>query len=789
MGRHIHLSLLLLLSLLVQSCGDLFMGKDDGNDVNLNQFAQCELDTQAFSYILEKNIKGDILCLQDKLHMFMDLVDTDRPGFVSKITLKDFIENGPMDFENQGEVIDLLDAVFDLSYLILGGDKGYIPRNEVDKLVDLMVFFNQHIWKVYKYFTSTDEVNYARHEKERKVVFDELVLIANKIRTLFNSTNRGELDRINTEIFLDKFFGKDPETLQKIRDLMFLKKVFLGGQRYDLTYQEFDDALYKLPFLGRVAFDLAKTNNFNFNNDQQIMISVYLDDISSMRNLLHYDETSLISVMSIYDIMDAVKSLVPDLGIDLHKYPKEIQALKEPLLGQPGEFISNRELIRGFDHAVAVLSKGEMFFRIYDYYRDELDSTDPITHDFSDFPVNSTQEEFFLNEFSRIVNNYHFVKGSFQIPLYHHDYYRNPNGYFEIAAIEYAVTEVMAFYGQRHEDARGGYHMSYDETVVVIDKIKRFLRDFGIITIGRKGGGEVFGVTDNLVLMSTLFQYQSDGCDTESVCMEVPEITEFLLSLLAAVQVKDFFIEELQKYCGNDVDEYGRIFVDCFRRNFVNVLESPIPGDGRSLADYMPLMYQYIQGLIKEVEDGSPPTESESYVEFLTQSEEFTRTCTFFDEARTESVPMKDTDAFAVFAGLMNVESTMIRHDLNQNGYLDGKSKNYRENEVLIAYNDVFQGAIKGLVAPDGGFMEKLAKPIFQYLIKYGKVPDTANFGSLWQFVKFLLKINKRADADRTTIATILRRIGEQNNDYPFKCEECLRDPTVECEPEAGNWD
>ena len=784
MKNQIKISLFLLM-ILFHSCVDIFMEDDKGNETSFNQFLQCELDTDAFSYILDQNIKGDIVCLQEKLHMFMDLVDTDKPGFVSKETLKGFIEKGPMEFNNKDEVLDLLDGVFDLSFLILGGEKGQIARNDVDKLIDLMTFFNEHIWKVYKYFSSTDQVNYARHSKERKVVFEELVLIAKKIRSIFNLKNRENLDQINTKVFVEKFFGSKPETLQKIKDLMFLKKVFLGGDKFDLTYKEFDNALYKLPFLGQVAFDVAKANKFDFNQDQQIMTTVFLEDITTLKEMLFYDQSSLVSVFSIYDVMNAVTTLLPELDFDLYKYPREIMAIKEPLLGQGGEFVSNQELLKLFQHATAILARGEMFFRVYSYYRDELDSTDPITHDFSDFSVNNSQEEYFLKEFSRIVNNYHFVKGSFQIPLFHYDYYRNPNGFFEIAIVEYAVREVMAFYGSAHQDARGGYHMQLEQTAVLIENVKRILKDVGIITIGRAKGGEVATVTDNLVLMSVLFQYQSDGCDPNGVCMEVPEITEFLIGLLSALQVKDFFIEELEKHCGEDVDQYGRIYVDCFRKNFIKVLTAPIPGDGRSLADYTPLMYQYIQKLVKGLPKDAPPTESDAYMNFLVQTEEFTRICTYFDQERTESVPMKAEDAFAVFAGLLNVESTMIRHDINQNGILDSDKSH---NEVMNAYYEVFEGAIKGLVATNGGFMEKLAKPIFKYLIMYGKVPDISEFRSIWDFIKFLLKFNKRADADRTTISTILRVIGEQNNKYPFKCDECLRDPTVECIPEDGGW-
>ena len=86
-----------------------------------------------------------------------------------------------------------------------------------------------------------------------------------------------------------------------------------------------------------------------------------------------------------------------------------------------------------------------------------------------------------------------------------------------------------------------------------------------------------------------------------------------------------------------------------------------------------------------------------------------------------------------------------------------------------------------------------IAKPIFQYLVKYGEVPNTDQFRSIWKFVRFILKKskNKNADISRTTVSTILKVIGEQSENadlHPFKCEECLRDPTVECIPEGDGW-
>lgn len=771
------------------SCGDLFMQDEDGESVSLSQLATCELDTEAFARIMERNIKGDILCLQDQIHTFIDLVETDRPGFISETVLINFLENGPSDLGNPEDVVPIVRSLFDLTKVILGGERGYISRKDFDRLINFIISFNQNIFPLYDIFTKDQEISFGDYQRNRNTVQKYLTNISVELRNLLN-LNRNSLDRMDTYVFLDRFFSEDPETSEQVKSLMFLKRVFLGGQVYDLTYLELEVGLAKLAELGQVSYDLVKVNQFSFAKDAQKMIDVYREDMSIIHDNLFYSDDSYEALFTIYDVLDAMNKLEVEIPeIDITKYPQEIMTLKKTLLGSGGEFVSSVEVVRLLDHLNTVLDEGRTFYRIYDMYRDELNSVDPITTDFSGYPAPpNTPEVDHLRHFSDIANNYRFFKGTFKTPFFSFDHYRNPGAFFEIAAIEYVMKLIFKEYGNPSSEARGGYHMTLEQTVALMDDIKVILKDMGIITIGRKGGGEVANTADNLVLMSTLFQFQSNGCGDE-VCMEIPEITEFLIGLLTALSVKDFFIEEMEAVCANDVDQFGRIYVDCFRKNFVKVLNVKIPGDGRSLSEYLPLMSSYISELTGTTDPSQDPTQSEDYMTFITETENFTRTCTHFDDG--SSVPMKSTDAFAVFAGLLNVESTIMRFDANQNNKLDGYGRGSR-NEVLTAYYEVYQGAIKSLVDPNGGFLTKLAKPIFQYLVKYGKVPDTGNFGSIWDFVKFLLKFNKGADATRTTIATILKTLGEQSENsqkFPFKCDECLSDPTVECLPEDDTWD
>jgi hypothetical protein len=334
--------------------------------------------------------------------------------------------------------------------------------------------------------------------------------------------------------------------------------------------------------------------------------------------------------------------------------------------------------------------------------------------------------------------------------------------------------------------------MTLDQTRGVVEDLRFLLKDQGIIKIGRRdsngeipAGMSVTGATENFVLMSTLFQYQSDGCNNSKICMEVPELTEFLVGLVTAISIKDFFAQRMEVECG--VASGESFPVNCFRENFVKVMHTRVEGDTLSLADYMPAFSQYLDEIRGSTDLEANPTSSADYNLFLSEMESFTRTCTEYSDG--SSINMKGSDAFGVFAGLLNLESTLLRFDLNGNGKLDGMKKG--NNEVMNAYYEVYEGAIQALVRDQGGdFMTKLAKPIFKYLIKYGKTPDTSQFRSIWQFVKFLLKFNKRADATRTTIATILKTLGEQSEtskNFPFDCDQCIDN---DCQSQAGPyWD
>jgi hypothetical protein len=797
------------------SCGDLFTKDLKNKAISLSQFATCKLDMDAFAKILEQNIEGDINCLREKLKMFISTVESDRPGYASKEVLKNYLLTGPIDVDPG--VVDIVDSVFDLSHIIIGTEKDYIINSDMDVLLDFLIFLNTNMRETYKVFTEDKDLNYKLLIKERGIVYKEISLIANKLNSIYKR-NRPGVDSIDTKKFIYNFFKNEPNTMDKINSLMFIKRVFLGGDKWKLDHHEFGDILRILPDLAQVAFDVTKSKHYTFDDQQEKTADIFRNDFQILSNVTYFDRNSEEAIFTIHDVVSALETFDPELlPIDLTKYPKELKKVKEIFLGVNDEIVFGHELFKLYDHAINLLSEGILGYRVYEMYKDDLNSTDLITHHFRDFPVNTSNDEIYLERFVDVVHNYKFFKGGNQMPFFTFGVYRNPNAFFEITTIEFVVREVMKHYGFKADGkdgrplARGGYHMVLntediepgqpDRSVYgLIKDFKWLLKDEGLAIVGRKNGGELQRVANNVVLLSTLFQNQSDGCDSKTVCMEVPEVTEFAIGLFTAMEIKGFFNEQMKTVCSagagefDTLDNFGRINPECFRRNFINVLRIKNPEDNNlSIADYMPQLNKYFDELTAEVPAGQPITSSSDYMKFMGETEGFTRVCTNYEDGDKEEVWLTEDDAFAVFAGLLNVESTMLRWDLDQNGRMDFDNAQ-GDNEVLNAYYTTYEGAIKGLVDPNGGFLTKLAKPVFQFIIKYGRVPNTKNVKDLWKLAKILVsKRARRADARRVTISTVLKVVGEENGksdevNHDYKCRECI-DPGSNCTHEDNPTD
>ena len=128
--------------MLVGGCSDLFQKDVIDKSLETNKFkANCELNIDEFSLILEEPIGEAIDCLGKNLKLFIKSVESKKKGYLSRVALLNYIKRNRKDIKP--EVLRALKSVFDINFLVYGEDRDYISEANVDALVKVAKIFNE----------------------------------------------------------------------------------------------------------------------------------------------------------------------------------------------------------------------------------------------------------------------------------------------------------------------------------------------------------------------------------------------------------------------------------------------------------------------------------------------------------------------------------------------------------------------------------------------------------------------------------------------------------------------
>lgn len=727
-----HGILLLLMSFMLTACGDIFMKKSENNDAGMSQFATCKPDPKALANIFTENTKGELLCLEENLNLFIDVVKTDRPGNLSLRELKIYINENVSDVEP--EVVEALTSIFEINSLIFGDDKDYINKKNVRKLTQLLIDINKVVVdnKVFDYFMSEEtNISFIEHNRRKSKIFTAFTYISSRLNEEFSEANKV----INFVDFLERFKTLiDNKVFQKCTDLLYIKKMFLGGDEEVLTSRELKRFAGMLPDIGKVVFDIIHTGVIEHTEHQaEEVILTMKEDAETLVKNLYYKGQDYVNVMTVDNIFDTLALFAPEY-VKYKKYTNEILKIKDALLeNSTPNFNSNEVMILVNEIVLSNLKKGAFYFKMYAANRDILDSGNTINTDLQGIINTENEEEYYKQEFNRLVKSYRFFKGQEFSASFNNKIKRNPLGIFEVSIVEDIVKRLMAAYGATSTNALGGYKMSQTQLENMMLEYKDFLEAEGITDPGRTKN-----TAETIMLMSSLFQTQSDG-DSD---VEVNELTEFAVELLSSTSLAKMADGHFQQFC-DIVDDKNRYTPECYRNEFVRMLE--VSKDDVTIGKKLGKLKSYLK---------DPET---NVVEYLEITEKFTRSCTHFDDGTP--VPMNEGELFLLLSGMLAVEQTMIRFDKNNDNSLN-------PDEVDLAF-PIYESAIKALL-PDA--LQYLAKKVFLYMIKNEKVPSSgAVVGLIVTPARAL-----RATAKRKTLAIILKALSEEspaNKANPFPCE------------------
>jgi hypothetical protein len=755
--------------LLLSSCGDLFM-KNSKKD-SQSQFATCQPDTSAFSKIFTANIRGDLICLGENLNLFADIVKSDKPGMLSHDELKKYLQNNMDDIDPS--TYDILRAIFNFNSILTGDNKDYIGKANIDKLIDTFILFNKAMVQndIYDYFVNEEEISYEEHLKRKAKIYFAFTQIEHAFYKNFKMNS----NEINFKEFIDYFKDiADPHFINKVHKVLFVKRIFIGGEPENLNAVELKRLLGMLADASKIIFDIAHLDNISHSDDEaEDIVEALKEDFDTLvRNL--YIKNAEEKAFHINDVFDVLITYFPEYA-KYTKYKDSILHLKNILLRSNSEFFYGDEVYILLNNIVLKnLQRGVFFFKAYETHKDILESPDKIVGVLPSIPTTNELEESFEEDFNRIARDYRGFKGTKTSAFFTNDIKRSALGMFEVATMEDLVTRLFSFYVSRDDKAYGGYQISLGDMERIMTDFKEVLRGEGIMLDPQNGKYKPreANTSETITLMTSLFQYQSSGIpetdEDDPKLIEVNEMTEFAITVISAAMVADKAYDYFAERC--ELDDQGRFLPSCYRAHFLSFFDEEL-SKGDTLADYMPKL--------KENLDSLPEVE---ITNFLEQVEVFSRSCTYFDEAKTEEVPMVKSDFLMIFGGIMAMESTFNRFDT-------GDGDHYQNNildipEVERAYDEVYQGAVKALIP--GKFLKKFGKSFYFYLVKYNKLPDVQNidsFGDFWRalkegvgFIGFLLKRKhkKQAPASRFTLAMVLRILAEQsetNITNPYPCE------------------
>ncbi len=781
MGQMIKILCLLIMLFSLTGCGDLLKNDVIKKEIDSTQFsAECgQPDIDQFSLFLKENISSQIRCLGENLNLFIRMVETDKEGYMNRAALEAFIKLNMKDVKP--EYLKALKSVYDLNYLLTGEYREYISKRNVDELIDFAILLNAEMAvTIGPLFSGKKKIKYTLHDAQRKWVNTSSKKIIMGLHRIFNQNQGGSKRDLNIVKLLESFITDATEDdIAKIMKFLFLKKVMFGGEREILTHEQLKDrVLINFDQIVLSIFDIVKYQLIEDFTQERIFDLLQrnvknLGDIIMQPSMGDRDK-ELFFTMD--EAIEVAETFIKEEDFKISEWKNIILELKSIYMG------GNSTEVRGLDfknllgHANNVLKTGSVFYRIWAKFTPAMESPLPVTVDFSEYKHTYPQEAEELDHFERIVKKYRFFRGKFESAYYTKGIRRNSDAIVETYMIEYLLRQIIKKYGTKDPAnlSLGGYGLSREDLAKIVDKIEPDLIRLKLSTKHKKDS-----LIDNISLLGTLFQYQSD----KNGFLDANEATEFAVALLTSLDMTSVMMDYFRtKGCA--FDTYGRVEPTCMKQNyFKGICEGFDDGNESSYRDgyrtFLPMMFEYLGAkTCAEVQNSTPN------VAFLDASIGAARGCNYYEDAAgkptAEEIYYSEGDIMSTLVVMMHAEATTLRWDDVNN---KGNGNNLLDASEMNSAYSIYSPALDGFLETKPGIIKSLKKQIYQYLIKYETVPDEKQFSSIWKFIKFLVSFDKKAPAYRKTLASILFQIGEQNKitsinagKPQFKCN-WLKDP------------
>jgi hypothetical protein len=547
---------------------------------------------------------------------------------------------------------------------------------------------------------------------ELKVVSDKILRVVSNTTLPEKVQLRSFLEYLNSEIFESKLNNDVIETL------FTFKKVFYGGETGAFTKKEVLTLVTTIPNFFDMLVKFSNIKSESMMESSTLM--GYLEIIKELKSLLFSQES--------FDPALSVDKLF-DLFADMTNNPKmktlasSFKEYKTRMFGGYPEVLSFKDLSGVLGVAEDFVEYLYAMSTSYDFNADLLSSRGPVSSvRFSASSFGNIRKEnipFYKKEFRQFAINSRFFRGKDGLQYYGTKIERNKSGLMELASIKWIMQLTSQYFGHKNEKGKDVLSLKEVENLLLV--FKPLMEAYGLWT------KKFDNFARNTLLLGDLFQTQSDG----DMSLSPTEAAEYGSMALMAIKLGDSFVKELEKSCKSVRNQFDEVAyeVDCYRPHFYRIFFETL-----GMKEKMTVFYDYFKKSSRVELD-----------EFHHSVEGFAR------NTSDTSIPMSRRDIILLIGALVNIESTFIRYDTNQNNILD-------PDEIDSAYH-VYENAIIALAKLDES-KRHYGKSIFLYMIKYKEKPNT-----FWLLnFHYNPMVNKKFNAKRINIGVLLYYMVQQAN-------------------------
>lgn len=673
----------------------------------------CPIDTKRLAKILDVDLKKEIDCLETNIFKFADFVKRNNQKEIKKDELEKFVNKFlSSDAEHVGLYLDL---VFKINSLALKQRPGVMSVDRIRDFIMLLRHTNIYGRDIKKDLDLLNGDNYLQIREQLNSSFQAFSDALLKTITVDTPTGfQINLSDFAKEIKEAGKIDDDDFDIKTAEELMFLKRLIIGGQHDELSTFGFEELIKMAPTLARIYFDIVEVNKRSFikkSKYYRFLLSALLDlkkiVFENKEEDVYFFDTNLIDTLTIFFG-----------GKDWRKVGVSFQVFKADIIGGDANFYDKADISKIFTYATEVMES--LFFSAHTYEELEyvLEKDEDITH--LEFPdsneysiIDQNRIPALWEEFKHLAYTQKTFAADNKLITFNYRYKRSRWGFLLFSLLNYAGEKLYEVY-HTGIDPDGNRTIDVGQIRNIVLDYQDALKEFELWP------KDLERLVSELLTGSDVFQFTSNG----DLLLQRKELVQYLPTVIAANSIGKQLHQRLDVYCIADPDL--SFLVQCYRDNFFPIIFFDL-----DMAVNFPNFFKfYSEG---------PWERTQNY---LKDAEQMARI------DADPNVPVTKVDLSRLVTSMSNTEVLFLKFDENESGVLD-------PNELAKIFTVLKKTlAVEANLKPSS----KLLRSVFLYIVKKQKEPSVTAL--LW-FHVFGKKNN--ITADRNTIAGVLRMFGKKN--------------------------